>query len=65
MAVTYGGRPRIFIESFPGKGSPGNGGRDRSCRGFGPSFGPPNWAMLLDTLIMGLAPVDGGGRILE
>lgn len=55
-------------EFFPGKGTPGNGGRERSCLGFGPSFGPPKWATLLVTLITGPAPAAtaaAGGRILE
>lgn len=37
MAVTYAAE----VEFLPGKGWPGNGGKDSSCGGFGPSFGLP------------------------
>lgn len=65
MAVTCGERPGAVSVFFPGKGSPGNEGKDRSCRGFGPSFGQPKRATLLETRMTGLTLTGDGGEILE
>lgn len=69
MAVICEGFPRVVVVvvdgSFPGKGCAGNGGKDRSCRGFGPSFGGPKWTMLLDARRTGSMRAGGGGDTLE
>lgn len=59
MAVTCS----ADVDFLPGKGWPGNGGKDSSCRGFGPSFRSPKWATWFDTRIT--ASAGGGGRIFD
>lgn len=64
MAVTC---EELSVFDEPGSGRGGNEGRDRSWRGFGPSFEQENSStrvMLLDTLI-GLAGTGAGGDSLE